>query len=252
MYVTQRTMTRTINESVRDKLLLLALIDEVENLAGPIRETRLHKLVFLAERRLLASHLESFHYIFIKLKHGPYSRTLDRDKSNLILLDYLSVEDENGLVLSEKGREILKRFSSAFKRNDEVLRVIREDVRKFAQMSLKELMEYVYSLPRPLRGSMKTIGELPVRTPLLMPRRFKKGFFLTEAELVKLRAYFNPDVEEVVERKASGFEVMLVRMRNELGYTAIVPDLPYCISQGESEEEALRNVEEAIVAHIVP
>ncbi len=34
------------------------------------------------------------------------------------------------------------------------------------------------------------------------------------------------------------------------GYLAIVPDLPGCISDGETPEEALRNVQEAIASWI--
>ncbi|HUZ34598.1 MAG TPA: type II toxin-antitoxin system HicB family antitoxin [Xanthobacteraceae bacterium] len=34
------------------------------------------------------------------------------------------------------------------------------------------------------------------------------------------------------------------------GYLAIVPDLPGCVSDGESPEDALRNVQEAIVSWI--
>jgi predicted RNase H-like HicB family nuclease len=34
------------------------------------------------------------------------------------------------------------------------------------------------------------------------------------------------------------------------GYLAIVPDLPGCLSDGETPEEALKNVQEAIVTWI--
>jgi predicted RNase H-like HicB family nuclease len=38
----------------------------------------------------------------------------------------------------------------------------------------------------------------------------------------------------------------------EGGYTAYVPSLPGCISEGESEDEALRNIKEAIELYIEP
>ena len=45
------------------------------------------------------------------------------------------------------------------------------------------------------------------------------------------------------------FEVILEQ--NELsGYTAIVPLLPGCISEGDSREEALVNIKEAIELYI--
>jgi antitoxin HicB len=34
------------------------------------------------------------------------------------------------------------------------------------------------------------------------------------------------------------------------GYLAIVPDLPWCMSDGESPEEALKNTQEAIASWI--
>ena len=38
----------------------------------------------------------------------------------------------------------------------------------------------------------------------------------------------------------------------EGGYTAVVPSLPGCISEGNSKEEALRNVREAIELYLEP
>jgi len=36
------------------------------------------------------------------------------------------------------------------------------------------------------------------------------------------------------------------------GYTALVPSLPGCISEGDTREEALRNIEEAIRLYLEP
>jgi predicted RNase H-like HicB family nuclease len=36
------------------------------------------------------------------------------------------------------------------------------------------------------------------------------------------------------------------------GYTAVVPALPGCISEGDTREEALRNIEEAIQLYLEP
>jgi predicted RNase H-like HicB family nuclease len=36
------------------------------------------------------------------------------------------------------------------------------------------------------------------------------------------------------------------------GYTAVVPALPGCVSEGESREEALANVQEAIELYLEP
>lgn len=36
------------------------------------------------------------------------------------------------------------------------------------------------------------------------------------------------------------------------GFTAIVPSLPGCISEGESQEEAMRNIAEAVQLYLEP
>ena len=39
---------------------------------------------------------------------------------------------------------------------------------------------------------------------------------------------------------------------DEGGYTVIVPSLPGCISEGETKEEALKNIQEAIELYLEP
>jgi predicted RNase H-like HicB family nuclease len=38
----------------------------------------------------------------------------------------------------------------------------------------------------------------------------------------------------------------------EGGYTAIVPSLPGCVSEGDSKDEALKNIREAILLYLEP
>jgi len=38
----------------------------------------------------------------------------------------------------------------------------------------------------------------------------------------------------------------------EGGFTAVVPSLPGCISEGDTREEALRNIQEAIQVYLEP
>jgi len=47
------------------------------------------------------------------------------------------------------------------------------------------------------------------------------------------------------------FKVIL-EPSEEGGYTALVPSLPGCISEGETVEEALQNIREAIELHLEP
>ena len=45
---------------------------------------------------------------------------------------------------------------------------------------------------------------------------------------------------------------VLLEPSDEGGYTAHVPALPGCISEGDTREEALRNIEEAIQVYLEP
>ena len=47
------------------------------------------------------------------------------------------------------------------------------------------------------------------------------------------------------------FKVVLEPSEEE-GYTALVPDLPGCISEGETIKEAMANVREAIELYLEP
>ena len=45
---------------------------------------------------------------------------------------------------------------------------------------------------------------------------------------------------------------VILEPSDEGGYTAVVPALPGCISEGNTREEALKNIEEAIRLYLEP
>ena len=45
---------------------------------------------------------------------------------------------------------------------------------------------------------------------------------------------------------------VLLEPSEDGGYTAIVPSLPGCISEGDTKEEALQNIREAISLYLEP
>ena len=236
-------MVRSLREQALDRLFLLLLADQV---GRPIGDTGFQKLGFLTERELLSNKMEGFHYVFIKLKFGPYSKELEHDKSDLVISGHLEDRDEKGWVLSERGRMTLDRFKSVLDRNKHVVEAMKEVVTKYADLKLKDLLEFVHQLPRPLKGKKVAIRELPDRTVLLVPHKPNKLLDINEEEFLKLRIYLDPDVEEVLEKKVLDLEVLLVRYRNESGYCVFVPSLPKCMTQGENQDEALENAKEAI------
>jgi len=45
---------------------------------------------------------------------------------------------------------------------------------------------------------------------------------------------------------------IILEPSEEGGYTAVVPSLPGCISEGNSKEEALKNIKEAVELYLEP
>jgi predicted RNase H-like HicB family nuclease len=45
-------------------------------------------------------------------------------------------------------------------------------------------------------------------------------------------------------------QIIVLEPQEEGGFTACVPSLPGCISEGNTEEEALRNIKEAIEIYL--
>ena len=45
---------------------------------------------------------------------------------------------------------------------------------------------------------------------------------------------------------------IILEPSEEGGYTAVVPSLPGCISEGNSKEEALKNIREAVELYLEP
>ena len=45
---------------------------------------------------------------------------------------------------------------------------------------------------------------------------------------------------------------IILEPREEGGYTVIVPSLPGCVSEGNTREEALKNIREAIELYLEP
>ena len=63
----------------------------------------------------------------------------------------------------------------------------------------------------------------------------------------------NPSRIHEVPRKAATMNVkVILELSENDGFTAIVPALPGCISEGNTREDALRNIREAIELHLEP
>jgi predicted RNase H-like HicB family nuclease len=57
----------------------------------------------------------------------------------------------------------------------------------------------------------------------------------------------------MLSKESSSMKLQVVLEPSEDGgFTATVPALPGCISEGETREEALRNIEEAVLLYLEP
>lgn len=52
-------------------------------------------------------------------------------------------------------------------------------------------------------------------------------------------------LDELGGKKKFCYRIELIPDKEDGGFVASIPDLPGCLSQGETEEEALKNIEEA-------
>jgi hypothetical protein len=122
-------------------------------------------------------------------------------------------------------------------------------VEVFGSMSLQELLGYVYGLPSKLRGQKgRKIAELPMRTPILISYKtsFKEKVAVTDEELAILRVVMDPETEWYEMREVKGMRAIFCKVRGDRWISVVVPKLPGYMTQGLTEEEALRNAEEAI------
>ena len=177
---------RTLYEKVVDRFLLLYLISESSELAPNLGKTKLQKLAFLSEWRMLDERRKGFNYNFIKLVHGPYSGELDND-----LTDFAShkLMNDPWLQPTNLGYMILEDFSELLEQNETFIQTIDLILSRFAKLSLKRLLTYVYALPHPYRKNL-TIGTTPFRTPLLyrlVEEKTVTKFELSEEQLQDLQ-----------------------------------------------------------------
>ena len=191
-------MVRTLQEILADRLLLLWLLYDAM-WHKHFGETKVQKLAFLSEWKMIDNLEKGFNYKFIRLTFGPFSRDVEKD------VEWLEVENlVEAIPISEKGRvfrptrsgnKILKDFRELFRRNSLFTRRIAEINREYARMPLQELVDFVYSLPHPYMKD-RTIGELKPGTQLLYKLEEEKAretFKITPEELATLDIYLSDE-----------------------------------------------------------
>lgn len=189
-------MARNLQEVLADRLLLLWLLYDAINYKR-FGETKVQKLVFLSEWKMIDNFEKGFNYRFIRLTFGAFSRDVEKDVK--WLEDQQLVE---GIPISEKakifrqtrfGNKLFRDFREIFQRNTIFTRRMAEVNRKFARKRLQELVDYVYSLPHPYVEGLTILKAEPGQQLLykLNEKKAKETFKITPEELATLDIYFD-------------------------------------------------------------
>jgi len=191
-------MVRTSKEKTTDRLLVLYTINdcyERHNLRA-LSETKVQKLVFLSEKRLIDNRIKAFNYHFIRLLHPTFSSELRNDLTSFISLGYLS---EPWLGQTNRMTMILEDFNDVFQRNRHILSIIDDVISKYASVPTDRLVQIVYRMP----WLSKTVIDLKIGVPMLYPLKEEKArevFDITEDELADLEICLNPKLSQDLDQ----------------------------------------------------
>ncbi len=99
-----------LNRELSNKILLMKLVDDLSYYQKGF--LRLQVVVFDIQNQIRnIGSTQTFNYDFIRWEYGPYSKELENDLKHLIESG-LMVEDNNNILLSDKGKTLLNKNSS--------------------------------------------------------------------------------------------------------------------------------------------
>jgi uncharacterized protein YwgA len=155
----------TLLERAIDRFLLLYSISEASERVDNLGKTKLQKFTFLSEWEMIDKRERGFSYYYLKFEKGPYSFDLANDIKTLVKANIIR-KRQWSLILTKFGNSIVEDFSNLLSQNFHVVSIIDRTINKYAEYSLKELLDEVYSLPHPyVKGY--TIGTASLKMPLL-------------------------------------------------------------------------------------
>lgn len=157
-----------------DRVLLLYLMAGCNRSGAVDGRTKLQKLTFLSEAKLMEREIDALHYKFFRYQFGPFSKDLLNDYEDLYEKDFVS----SNFTLKERADYLLDYVSDelrAYKNNKNVFETIDSVCQTYAKLSRQRLVEVVYAMrmePNGMHGQMK-IESMPAFTDILVPERFK-------------------------------------------------------------------------------
>ena len=151
-------------ERAIDRFLLLYLISKTEYVEK-FGNTKLQKFTFLSEWEMIDKRDRGFCYYYLKYAKGPYSFDLAGDIKTLVKANIIH-KRRWCLTLTKFGDSIVEDFSELRNQNIHPISIIDKTINKYAEYSLQELLDEVYSLPHPyVKGY--TIRTATLKMPLL-------------------------------------------------------------------------------------
>jgi len=192
-------MVRTSEDKTIDQFLTLYVINEcykTYNLRG-LSETKLQKLIFLSEKKLIDQSWKALNYNFMKFFHGPFSSELRSNLERFVELNYIN---EPWLKFTNNLTVMLDDFNDLLIKNRDFIKKIDKVLETYAKIPTDKLLRLVYKMPW---GRGRTIGSLSMKTPMLYPiksRKAVKQFVVSENELEDLEICFNQKLSEDIEK----------------------------------------------------
>lgn len=191
-------MARNPREVLSDRLLLLWLLYDAMNYRR-FGETKVQKLTFLSEWKMIDNYEKGFNYEFIRLSFGAFSPDVEKDiewLENSKLVESIPINEKAKIFRQTRfGRKLFNDFQELFRRNRTFTRRIAENNRKFAKMSLDELLDYVYSLPHPYVKGL-TVLTSKIGQKLLYKldaTKAEETFKISPEELATLNIYLDSE-----------------------------------------------------------
>lgn len=192
-----KCMARTIQEKAIDRLLTLYVVNRcsTKHNIKNISETKMHKLMFYSEKKLIEKRIKALNYRFVKVLYPTFSDEHRTDLNEMAQLGFL-----DGPFFSENNntRMILEDFQEVLDNNRAITSLIDSEVDKYAPIPTEKLVAQTQEMP----WRTKTIGELKKGTPLIFPlksNRAMQSFNISPEDFEDLAICLSPKVTEVLE-----------------------------------------------------
>lgn len=158
-------VNRTYKDRIIDRFLALYILQNASKEEPEIGRTKIQKIVFLAELRMILKRMKGLNYSYIKLLHGPYSQQLANDVNLFSKLGFIA---SRSLRLTKTGTEMVEAFPTILRDNKKFFNIVDKEIENCTSTNLESLLDWVYSMRHPM-GKNITIGETPLRTPIINP-----------------------------------------------------------------------------------